>query len=49
MFTGEVVLYDMSNDTGEKSDYAKRRPDLLKHATNLLDKRHTPDPRAEKK
>jgi uncharacterized sulfatase len=49
MLTGEVVLYDMSNDTGEKSDYAKRRPDLLKHATNLLDKRHTPDPRAEKK
>ena len=47
MLTGEVVLYDMSNDTAEKSDYSKRRPDLTKHATNLLDKRRTPDPNAK--
>ncbi|MFO0823884.1 MAG: sulfatase-like hydrolase/transferase, partial [Gemmataceae bacterium] len=44
MLTGEVRLYDMSNDTVEKSDYSKRRPDLTKHATNLLDKHHLPDP-----
>jgi arylsulfatase A-like enzyme len=44
MGTGEVVLYDMSNDTGEKTDYSKRRPDLTRHANNLLDKHHTPDP-----
>jgi hypothetical protein len=40
--TGEVVLYDMSNDTPEKSDYAKRRPGLAKHANALLDEHHTP-------
>jgi len=44
MFTGQVELYDMSNDAGEKSNYAKRRPDLARHANNLLDKAHTPDP-----
>ncbi len=44
MFTGEIELYDMSNDPAEKSDYSKRRPDLTKHAANLLDKNHTHDP-----
>lgn len=44
MFTGKVELYDMSNDHGEKRDYAERRPDLTRHATNLLDKAHEPDP-----
>ena len=44
MFTGPIELYDMSNDPGEKSNYAKRRPDLARHAANLLDKMHTPDP-----
>ncbi len=43
MFTGPIELYDMSNDAGEKRDYAKRRPDLAKHAANLLDKMHEPD------
>ena len=43
MFTGEIQLYDMSNDAGEKHDYSKRRPDLTRHAGNLLDKHHTPD------
>ncbi|HSI32281.1 MAG TPA: sulfatase-like hydrolase/transferase [Tepidisphaeraceae bacterium] len=44
MITGEVELYDMSNDFGEKRDYAKRRADLTRHATNLLNKHHHPDP-----
>jgi arylsulfatase A-like enzyme len=44
MLTGDIQLYDMSNDTIEKSDYSKRRPDLTRHATNLLDKHHVPDP-----
>jgi arylsulfatase A-like enzyme len=44
MFTGEVELYDMSNDTAEKRDYSKRRPDLTNHAKNLLEKNHVPDP-----
>lgn len=44
MFTGEVELYDMSNDHAEKHNYALRRPDLAKHAANLLNKLHEPDP-----
>ena len=44
MFTGNIQLYDMSNDAGEKSDYSKRRPDLVDHAKNLLDQAHEPDP-----
>jgi arylsulfatase A-like enzyme len=44
MFTGEIQLYDMSNDHAEKNNYALRRPDLAKHATNLLNKLHQPDP-----
>ncbi len=44
MFTGPIELYDMSNDDEEKRDDSKRRPDLAKHATNLLDKAHEPDP-----
>jgi len=42
MVTGEIELYDMSNDTVEKRDYSKRRLDLTKHATNLLNKHHQP-------
>ena len=41
---GPIELYDMSNDDEEKRDDSKRRPDLAKHATNLLDKAHEPDP-----
>ena len=44
MFTGEVKLYDMSNDASEKHDYAERRPDLARQAAALLDKAHVPDP-----
>jgi len=43
MFTGEIMLYDMSNDASEKSNYAIRRPDLRNHAENLLNKAHVPD------
>ena len=44
MFTGAIELYDMSNDPGEKRDYGKRRPDLERHAANLQDQAHEPDP-----
>ena len=30
MFTGPIELYDMSNDVGEKRNYAERRPDLCR-------------------
>lgn len=45
LLTGEVLLFDMSNDPAEKHNYALRRPDLARHANNLLNKRHEPDPR----
>ena len=44
MFTGKIELYDMSNDAGEKTNYAERRPDLVQHAEKLLDDAHEPDP-----
>lgn len=44
MFTGPVELFDQSNDVQEKRDYTPRRVDLMKHATNLLNKYHQPDP-----
>ena len=44
MFTGPIELYDMSNDGGEKNNYAERRPDLARHAANLMTKMHAPDP-----
>ena len=43
MFTGPIQLYDLSFDHEEKKDHAKRRPDLVKHAKNLLDQYHEPD------
>ncbi|MDP7654722.1 MAG: sulfatase-like hydrolase/transferase, partial [Roseibacillus sp.] len=43
MFTGRIELYDMSNDPGEKHDFSERRPDLARHAANLLDAAHEPD------
>lgn len=42
-FTGAVELFDLSNDFTEKRDYSQRRADLLKHATNLLNKYHQPN------
>jgi arylsulfatase A-like enzyme len=42
--TGTIELYDMSNDPGEKRDYAARRADLVRHAASVLDKRREPDP-----
>ncbi|MEC8942802.1 MAG: sulfatase/phosphatase domain-containing protein, partial [Verrucomicrobiota bacterium] len=44
MFTGTIELYDMSNDPGEKHDFSERRPDLARHAAQLLDRAHEPDP-----
>lgn len=41
--TGAIELFDMSNDPGQKRDYAARRPDLARHAAVLLDKRREPE------
>lgn len=43
IFTGPVELYDLSWDMEEKRDHP-RRADLVKHATNLLNKNHQPNP-----
>ena len=43
MFTGPIELYDLSIDLKEENNYSERRPDLVKHAQNLLDQSHEPD------
>jgi arylsulfatase A-like enzyme len=35
--------YDLSIDLKEENNYSERRPDLVKHAQNLLDQSHEPD------
>ena len=44
MFTGPIQLYDLSWDHAEKNNYAERRPKLVEHARNLLNKAHEEDP-----
>ena len=44
MFTGEVQLYDLSNDPAEARDQAKKKPQLVKQAVSLMEKMHEPDP-----
>ena len=44
MFTGPIQLYDLSSDPEEKKDQAKSQTDLVRHASNLLDQSHDPDP-----
>jgi arylsulfatase A-like enzyme len=44
MFTGEVELYDMSDDAAEKRNHAKDRPDLVRQAESLMKDAHVPDP-----
>ena len=48
IFSGEILLFDMSNDHAEKHNYAIRRPDLARHANYLLIKNHQPDPNWKK-
>ena len=45
MFTGPIELYDLSWDHDEDHNYAERRPKLVEHAANLLNKAHVPDPK----
>ena len=40
----KIQLYDLSFDFAEKRDHAARRPKLVEHAKNLMDKQHEPDP-----
>jgi arylsulfatase A-like enzyme len=44
MFTGPIELYDLSWDHDENQNYAARRPKLVEHAANLLNKLHEADP-----
>lgn len=44
MFSGDVELYDLSKDLGETKDVAKHHRDLVKKATEMMDKAHVPHP-----
>jgi len=44
IFTGEIELYDMSNDGAEKNDRARHHPELVRKAVALLDQNHVHDP-----
>ena len=44
MFTGEVELYDLSNDIGEQSDVAARHPDIVERVRAAMDEAHLSSP-----
>ena len=45
MFSGNVVLYDLSKDIAETNDLAKGHPDLVKKAVGYMEDAHRPDPK----
>ncbi|MFT5407144.1 MAG: arylsulfatase A-like enzyme, partial [Verrucomicrobiales bacterium] len=45
MFSGNVVLYDLSKDIAETNDLAKAHPDLVKKAVGYMEDAHRPDPK----
>ena len=44
MFTGEIELYDLSEDLGEEHDVAASHPDVVARAAALMEAAHTPSP-----
>jgi uncharacterized sulfatase len=44
MFTGDVELYDMSNDIGEHDDVAAQHPEILARVRAVMDEAHRPSP-----
>lgn len=45
MLTGEIELYDLTADLGEKTDIAAQHPDLVAQARQFIEQAHVPDPR----
>ena len=45
MGNGHIELYDLSTDLGERSNRAIQRPDLIRHAAELMDQAHVHDPK----
>ena len=43
MLTGSIKLFDLSKDTGEKSDVANVNPKIVAQAEKYLQQAHTPD------
>ena len=44
MITGNIELFNLSNDVGEKTNVAKKYPDLVTRAAAMMDQAHTPHP-----
>jgi uncharacterized sulfatase len=44
MFTGEVQLFNLSDDLSEENNLASQHPDLVKKAAEMMDQAHTPHP-----
>lgn len=44
MRTGDIELYDLSNDLGEEKNVASNHPDLVAKAAEMMDEAHTPHP-----
>ncbi|MGQ9505855.1 MAG: arylsulfatase [Thermogutta sp.] len=45
MLTGEIELYDLTTDLGEKTDIAAQHPEIVAQARQLMEEAHVPDPR----
>lgn len=44
MLRGNVQLFDLSSDVGERHDLAPDNPAVVQHAIDLMDAAHVPDP-----
>lgn len=45
MLTGEIELYNLTDDLGETKNIAAEHPDIVEKARQLMDEAHRPDPR----
>lgn len=44
MFTGEVELYNLSNDLGETTNLAQQHPEVVEQAIELMEQEHVDNP-----
>lgn len=45
MLSGNVMLFDLSQDVGESNNLAPEHPDLVQRAIGYMDEAHVPDPK----
>ena len=43
MFTGEIELYNLSEDISESNDIASQHPEVVKRMASIMNEAHTPD------